>query len=79
MFREVALMGQGRPDYLRDLLKQEDVKINALMPTTKSTALYDACKHGHEGCVAVLLEHEADPNVRCGRDVSRLRLESARA
>lgn len=42
-----------------------------------ATPLLIASQEGHKGCVDVLLEHGADPNLACSRDWPQLPIHAA--
>ncbi|MGM0836978.1 MAG: ankyrin repeat domain-containing protein [Bacillota bacterium] len=51
----------GDEEYVRELLSNDSIKVNALDSSGRS-ALYYAAKNGNEGIVQALLKNGADPN-----------------
>lgn len=64
----------GYAGRLKTLLKA-GFPVDLLQNDPADSALFAACREGHLGCIRVLLEFEADPNLRCG-DVTPLMVAS---
>lgn len=65
-FRDAA--GAGDLDRVRELLKQDESVINERSSPGMRTALHDAAARGRTEVVKFLLDHGADPNIRCEGD-----------